>query len=111
MKCIDAIEGTVKCIITELHRVFVEDGLDDTEYIRNVKTVIEGTDAFIQQNREILCDPQMLKDVLYSFSKDLWLTSLKKNLGKESVSEDNTENNEYYDYYFDYIYNHGVYPL
>lgn len=113
MNCIDAIEGTVKCIITRLHQVFVDDVLDDSEYIRNIKEVINGTDVFIQHNKEIVSDPQMLKQVLRTFAKDLWLKNLEKTRNKASDSDIkglNPENDGYDDYYFEYIYNHDQYP-
>ena len=112
MKCIDAIEGTAKYIISRFHQLFIDEGLDDTEYIRNIKAIIDGIDMFVQDNKEIITETKMLKHVLYSFSKELWLTNLKKYT--ENVTshdeDDSFENNGYYDYYFDYIYNNGVYP-
>jgi hypothetical protein len=113
MKCIDAIEGTAKYIISQFHQIFIEERLDDTEYIRNIKAIINGIDVFTQDNKEIISEAQMLKQVLYSFSKELWLKNLEKSCTKSSTSldiNDSSENNGYYDYYFDYIYNHGVYP-
>ena len=113
MKCIDSIEGTVKFIIAGLHQLSVEDRLDDTEYIRITKAVIDATDMFMQDNKEILNKPQILKNVLYSFSKELWLNQLEKNRHQERISnnkEYSDEDDGYYDYYYDYIYNHGVYP-
>ena len=113
MKCIDCIEGTVKFIIAGLHQLSVEDRLDDTEYIRTIKTVIDATDRFMQDNKEISNEPQILKNVLYSFSKKLWLNQLEKNPHQERISnnkEYSDEDDGYYDYYYNYIYNHGVYP-
>ena len=113
MKCIDAIEGTTKYIISEFHQIYIEKGLDDTEYIRNIKAIINGIDMFTQANKEIISEAKMLKQVLYSFSKELWLANLEKSYTKNVTSHDedySSKNNEYYNYYFDYIYNHGVYP-
>ncbi len=114
MNCIDAIEGSTKSIIGKLHQVFVEDRLDDAEYIRNVKAVLRGTNEFVENNKELLIDPKILRQVLYAFSKELWLSTLKKRLREESDSEgkewDGNENDEYYEYYFDYIYAHSIYP-
>lgn len=50
MKCIDAIEGTTKYIISEFHQIYIEEKLDDTEYIRNIKAIIDGIDMFIQDS-------------------------------------------------------------
>lgn len=113
MKCIDAIEANVKCIIARIYEVFIEERLDDTEYIQNVRAVIEGTDVFIQNNRGIVTDPGLLRKVLYEFSKDLWLRNLSISRAEDAVTNDKgctSENAEYYEYYYDYIYHHGVYP-
>ena len=113
MKCIDAIESTTKYIISEFHQIYIEERLDDTEYIRNIKAIIDGIDMFIQDNKEVVSEAKMLKQVLYSFSKELWLANLKKSYTENITSHDednSSETNGYYDYYFDYIYNHGVYP-
>jgi hypothetical protein len=130
MKCIDAIEGTVKCILKNIHEVSLEDRMDDSEYVRSVKAVIDATDNFVEGNREIIPDRDLLKNVLYSYSKDLWrsaasttsdaghppssdgLTAKKNTTEKENRDPDKAagENDGYRDYYFDYLYRHGVYP-
>lgn len=114
MKCIDAIEGTVKFVIKELYATHIQHSAsaDDSEYIYNVKTVIQATDQYVRTHPEFIEDPQILKRVLYEYSRNLWL------LGKEPVavhSETATGltdsgNDEYQTYYYDYIYNRGVYP-
>ena len=56
--------------------------------------------------------PEILKQVLYEYSRDLWL------LGKDPATVQaetgtgltDAENDEYQTYYYDYIYNRGVYP-
>ncbi|MDJ0780490.1 MAG: hypothetical protein QNJ22_00890 [Desulfosarcinaceae bacterium] len=130
MKCIDAIEGTVKCILNRIHQVSLEDRMDDSEYVRSVKAVIDATDNFVEGNQEIVPDRDLLKDVLYSYSKDLWRSAAPaKQPAKEAalptastpgassapfsgafVDETDPENDGYRDYYFDYLYRHGVYP-
>ena len=114
MKCIDAIEGTVKTIIKELYATHVlnSTSADDSEYIFNVKTVIHATDQYVRMHPEFIEDPQILEQVLYEYSRNLWL------LGKEpeTVHIDtaaglmDSENGEYQTYYYDFIYNRGVYP-
>jgi hypothetical protein len=114
-ECIEAIEGTARSVLRSLYDVFVEDRQDDTEYIRNVKAVMEALQRFSRENGQALSDPESSKSRLYRFSKELWLENLKRDTGDgpeaepEPVSDD-TDYEDYYDYYFDYIYNHGVYP-
>ena len=114
MKCIDAIEGTAKSIIKELHATYIQGGAsaDDSEYIENVKTVILATDQYVRTHPEFIEDPQILKQVLYEYSRNLWL------MGKEPATVPSetaagitdSENDEYQTYYYDYIYNRGFYP-
>ena len=139
MKCIDAIEGTVKCILNRIHEVSLEDRMDDSEYVRSVKAVIDATDDFVEGNQEVLQDRDLLKNVLYSYSKDLWRTAAgdtpqeadaaltaesapakdaaaggpapkKAPSDESSWNEGACESDGYRDYYFDYLYRHGVYP-
>ena len=116
MNCIDAIEGTVKCILDELHKLSVQDRLDDTEYIRSVKAVINATDLFINHNKEIFSEPSVLRKILYSYSKDLWLENLEKEIKVKTVKapakkkEQYFNNDGYPDYYYDFIYENGNYP-
>jgi hypothetical protein len=105
MNNLDAIEGSVKSILEKLHGVWIDAHLDDSEYIRNTKAVIESADRFIQENREITIAPEILIAVLYRYARELWLTH------KMTVEKPVTgENGDYSEYYFDYIYKHGVYP-
>jgi len=114
-ECIEAVEGTARSVLKSLYEVFVNDRQDDTEYIRNVKAVMDGLQRFSQENEDALSDPGPVKLKLYRFSKELWLENLKRGAGDgpdsaiEPVADD-MEYEDYYDYYFDYIYNHGVYP-
>ncbi len=105
MNCIDAIEGSLKCIIDSFHKLFVEERLDDTEYIRNVKTLIIGTDAFIKKNQEIVTGQKIVQQVLYRYAKKTWLDHQPQIKIKCSA-----EDTDYYEYYYDYIYEHGTYP-
>jgi hypothetical protein len=114
MNCIDAIEGSVKGIILRLHKLFLEDRQDDSEYIRNIKAVIEGTEAFVQENKEIVSSPEVLRDVLYRFARELWLNSAVTRL-PQPQDEPRTgsrapEDTDYEEYFFNYVYNHGIYP-
>ena len=129
MKCIDAIEGTVKCILSRIHEVTLEDRMDDSEYVRNVKAVIDATDVFVETNQEIVPDRNLLKSVLYSYSRELWRSTANESeppatsepeapKKAEAKASDEAESNAefagdddgYRDYYFDYLYRHGVYP-
>ncbi|MBU3946836.1 MAG: hypothetical protein KJ826_01265 [Proteobacteria bacterium] len=111
MNCIDAVEGTVKSIINGLFQFFVESELDDTEYIRSIKRVMDSTDTFLQNNKEIAGDPKTLRNVLYGYAKDLWMKHLaNKTKTNNEDKEQALEKMEYYEYYFDYIYCHGTYP-
>jgi len=111
MKCIDAIEGTVKTILNHMHAVSIEDHLDDTEYVRNVRAVIEATYQFIVNNPEIVETPQLLKDVLYGYSRRLWLSGQQPSAPPPAEQTGTAaEEEEYQTYYYDYLYHRGIYP-
>ncbi len=112
MKCIDVIEGTVKSILTQVRAVSIEDRLDDTEYVRMVKAIIDATDQFVGNNPELVDDPQVLKRVLYEFSRTLWLTNqpAAEEPPAEKSETTNSDGTEYQTYYYDYLYHRGLYP-
>ena len=112
MKCIDAIEGNVKSILKQLHADYCKTDTDDSEYIFHAKAVIEATDRYIRNNPELIEEPEWLKQVLYVYSRNLWIMGQQPQ-GACRSKEDNTlsgENEDYQTYYYDYLYNRGVYP-
>ncbi len=113
MKCIDAIEGTVKSILQQLHTVSMEQNLDDSEYVRNVKAIIEATDHFILNNPEVVDDPELIKQVLYLHSRNLWLMQQRdaQQADIDKTDDISSDAEEYQTYYFDYLYHRGSYPL
>jgi hypothetical protein len=115
MNCIDAIEGSFKCLINRFHQAYLDESLDDTIYVRNVRSVIEGLEDFIQHNKEIqLIDPKILRNVIYGYAMDKWLKSVRDLAGLENLPASkpvSSETDEYYRYYFNYIYHNGMYPL
>jgi len=84
----------------------VKNSLDDTEYIRNVRAVLEGVEKFLHNDRSVVVDPETVRDELHAFSKELWLEYAKK-IREEDADEESGSQDEYY---YDYIYNHGIYP-
>ena len=110
MKCIDAIEGSVKNIIKEIHSAHTRNSADDSEYIYNVKTVIDATDQYVRSQPELIENPDILKQVLYVFSRNLWLLGQQADASETKANAMDSENEEYQTYYFDYIYNRGIYP-
>ena len=110
MKCIDSIEGTVKCILNRMHTMCIENQLDDSEYIRNAKTIIDAAGQYVNTNPEVSQDPQLLKKVLYIHSRNLWLMDQGTESQSSSVKALDQDAQEYQTYYFDYVYDRGVYP-
>ena len=112
MNSIDAVEGTVKCILNQLHSTYIQTDSDDSEFIQLVKDVIDATDQYIRKNPELTEDPNILKQVLYVYSRNLWLMGQQKEglpIDDDS-SKSPWDNDEYQTYYFDYLYDRGVYP-
>lgn len=111
MKCIDAIEGTVKSILHQWHGLCVEHRLEDSEYVRNVKSVIDGTSHFLDENPEVVENKQLLIDVLYAYSRDLWLSCHQSpDDATINTAPPNAETEEYRTYFYDYLYHRGIYP-
>lgn len=113
MNCIDAIEKNAQQIIDYLLCQFVEQKISDADYVRSVKAVIEGTDAFICANQELTPDPALLKRVLSAYAKDRWMNHLaKERMEKATAVESGTASNlEYFYYLYDHLYEKDQYPL
>ena len=114
MNCIDTIEGIIKRIIDRTLEDLFSDRLDDTEYIRNIKTVIVATEAFMQENKGIFNSPEIVKRILYDYAKDEWMNHRVKRRYKNKTIKDDADSFfdlEYLYYCYDYIYVRGVYPL
>ncbi len=115
MNCIDAIEGTAKSIIGQLHDQCIQLKTDDSEYIQTVKSVIEGVGTFVQANREVANDPATVQTVLYSYAKSLWREYRHQDLKRAGTASNPSdsgalEEDDYYNYYYDYIYANNMYP-
>jgi len=112
MKCIDAVEGTAKSVLKQLYSAHRQACTDDSEYIEQVKAVIAATEHYVKQNPELMQDTSVLRDVLYVYSRNIWLMGQQSgDLPPVAESMDrNSENNEYQTYYYDYLYDRGVYP-
>lgn len=112
MKCIDAVEGTVKCILKQLHTAHKHECSDDSEYIHKVKTVIDATSQYVEQNPEFIQDPTVLKQVLYVYSRNLWLMDQQNGKITPEAHRNlpSSDQDDYQTYYFDFLYDRGVYP-
>ncbi len=109
MNCIDAVEGVAKVLLGKFQDVSTEYRLDDSEYIRNVKAVIDAVALFVKNNPEVSETPDLLRGVLYDYAKAQWLARL----GKLVDSDDDAGGKrdlEYQEYCYDYLYAHGNYP-
>jgi len=96
-----------------LNTVCVEERLDDSEYIRNMKAIIDGTSNFLKDNPEIVEEPDILLQVLYNYSRDLWQKSQQKpesGFPEEKSAIPIDSDGEYETYYYDYLYHRGLYP-
>lgn len=106
MNCIDAIEGTAKKVISDFYAMHQAGEMDDTEFARNARVLIDGTRKFVGDNCEITPHPELLKTVLFEYARTLWKSSREAKAKTRGPSGDRG----YDDYYFDYIFRHGTYP-
>ena len=109
MNCIDAVEGMAKSLLGKFLDVSSEYRLDDSEYIRNVKAVIDAVILFVKNNPEVSDNPDLIRDVLYDFAKMRWLARLEKTVDSDQPAGA-MRDLEYQAYCYDYLYAHGNYP-
>ena len=99
-------------ILKNFFDYYCEQRLDDAEYVRVVKVIING----IQESMPSLGvggkEAESLNDKLIECNrelyKDLWLKNAKKNEDPNDI--DLEIESESAAYYFDYIYEHGEHP-
>ena len=109
MNCIDAVEGMAKALLGKFLDVSTEYRLDVSEYIRNVKAVIDTVILFVKNNPEVSETPELIRDILYDFAKARWLSRLEKAVDSEEEAGA-VPDLEYQAYCYDYLYAHGNYP-
>jgi hypothetical protein len=107
MKCIDAIEGVIISVLKEFFSEYCP-SKDDSEFALNVKIIIKAVDRFVREHREIIGDSEILRKILFEFSRDLWIEEMLKRHNPEEA--DLEKEKEYYTYYFNHLYNQGIYP-
>lgn len=109
MNCIEAAEGTAKAVLIKLLDLATEYRMDVSEYVRNVKAVIDAVAVFVKNNPEISDTPDILRDILYDFARGQWLARVQKTVEPGQTGTEITDI-EYQAYCYDYIYAHGNYP-
>jgi hypothetical protein len=110
MDSIDAVEGTAKALLNKFLDVATENRQDVSEYIQDVKAVIDTVVQFIKNNPAIGEVPESITDDLYNHAKSQWLKRMEQIVDPEKVSAGG-QDLEYQAYCYDYIYEHGDYPL
>jgi hypothetical protein len=109
MNCIGAVEGIAKALLGKFLDVSTTYRLDDSEYIRNVKAVIDAAVQFVADNPEVSEKTELIRDVLYDFAKTGWLARLENTVDSD-LEAGATRDLEYQAYCYDYLYAHGNYP-
>jgi hypothetical protein len=109
MNCIDAVEGTAKVLLQKFLDVSVQNRQDVSEYIREVKVVIDAVAQFLKNNPEVTVASKAIRSVLYDYAKTQWLIRLAKSVDSDTdAAMDNDL--EYQAYCYDYLFTHGDYP-
>lgn len=109
MNCIDAVESMAKALLDTFLDVSSEYRLDLSEYIRNVKVVIDTVVLFVKDNPEVSETPELIRDILYDFAKKKWLARLEKGIEPDEETG-GLHDLDYQAYCYDYLYVHGNYP-
>ncbi|MBI9076314.1 MAG: hypothetical protein JEZ02_12975 [Desulfatibacillum sp.] len=113
MNCIDGIEGVLRCILGEFQERYVTGTLDDSDFIPNLRVVIDGAARFLEQNEEIGIAPAILQNVMHQACKKWWMEFANTQRAKDAEEDKESpsgDSQEYLDHYFDHIYYHGTYP-
>jgi hypothetical protein len=111
MNCIDAIEGTAKALLGKFLDVSAEYRMDESEYIRNVKAVIDAVTLFVKNPTRRVCEtPELIRRVLIRFRQSKWLAWLEKTVDRDQETGSQVAIVEYQAYCYDYVYAHGNYP-
>ena len=110
MNCIDAVEGTAKALLAKFLDLATENRQDVSEYIQDVKAVIDTVAQFIKNNPAVGGPPRSIKDDLYEYAKVQWLNRMEKIVDPDKGAAGG-QDLEYQAYCYDYIYTHGDYPL
>lgn len=109
MNCIDAVESMAKALLDKFLDVSSAYRLDLSEYIRNVKVVIDTVVLFVKDNPEISETPELIRDILYDFAKKNWLAHLETGIEPDEETG-GSRDLDYQAYCYDYLYVHGNYP-
>jgi hypothetical protein len=114
MNCIDAIEGMAKGIIDAYLRELIEERMDDSDYVRNVKVLINATSTYVQEHQVIFSNPKLLKNLLDTYAKELWLTQQRRSAAENDSAKDGqsaAERDEYNNFFYDHLYMNDTYPV
>ena len=101
-------------ILKSFFDYYCEQKLDDAEYVRVVKVIIDGIQESMLSSDIAEKEVVSLKTRLIGFNrklyKDLWIKDAKEHEDPERIDLDLDSESESATYYFDYIYEHGEHP-
>jgi len=105
-------ENIGMAILKNFFDYYCEQKLDDAEYVRVVKVIINGVQESMLSSDIVEKEVVSLKNSLIGFNrklyKDLWIKDAKEHEDPEHIDSDSES--ESATYYFDYIYEHGEHP-
>ncbi|MDI6796749.1 MAG: hypothetical protein QMD09_07385 [Desulfatibacillaceae bacterium] len=113
MQCIDAVEGVLKGTISGMAQRYADGEVDDLEFARIVRTAVDCAVKFLEENKEIGTQPQILEKVLFDWAKSAWLKILAQKAANDPTRPKDmapAQDEGHEDYLFDYLYRRGLYP-
>ena len=113
MQCIDAVEGVLKSTISGMAQRYADGEVDDLEFARIVRTVVDCAVKFLGENKEIGTQPQLLEKVLFDWGKSLWRRIYAQKAASDPLKPKEMaliQDEGYEDYLFDHLYRLGRYP-
>jgi hypothetical protein len=95
----DTVERVARNIITRFYAKCNALGGDDSVFALDLKTILEGVQAFLAQHSEYIDNPDHIIKNLYQYGKSIWQN--------EHVETDNPSQEtdpDYLDYYFEHLF-------
>ena len=107
----NAVEALARDIITQFHSKWEAHGKDDSAFALDLKTILDGVQAFLTQSPKSVDDPARLTGDLYEFGKSLWQKTWDpKNAPKNKADPATETDPDYLDFYFEHLFSKGNWP-
>jgi hypothetical protein len=109
----EAAEGILKAVLECFQKRYLDRELDDSEFVRCSRALIEGALPFLEANRETGAEPELVRKALYDGCRSWWTAQAAAVQEKDAAGDGEAlpeGDDGYLEHYFDYLYQRGTYP-